>query len=68
MALWIGNVIGGSNGLFYSNSAQLRSLGADVYMEHEIISVDFDKKIVNVKDLNTNETFNDHYDKLILAL
>ncbi len=67
MALWIGKVIGGADGLFYSNPDQLRELGADVYMEHEIIAIDFDKKEVQVKDLNTGKEFSDSYDKLILA-
>ncbi|MFV0425322.1 MAG: FAD-dependent oxidoreductase [Bacilli bacterium] len=68
MALWIGKVIGGADGLFYSNPEQLKSLGADVYMEHDITAIDFDKKEVTVKDLNTGREFIDTYDKLILAL
>lgn len=68
MALWIGKVIGGADGLFYSNPDQLRSLGADVYMEHDIVDIDFDNKVVKVKDLNSGKEFSDSYDKLILAL
>ncbi len=68
MALWIGKVICGSDGLFYATPKELKELGANVYMEHEITAIDFDKKIVSVKNLNTKEEFTDSYDKLILAL
>ncbi len=68
MALWISGVIDSPDGLFYATPQSLKEAGADVYMEHEIIDVDFDKKLVMIKDLTTNETKEDTYDKLILAL
>ena len=46
MALWIGNQISGSEGLFYANKEKLEAKGAKVHMEAEITKVDFDKKIV----------------------
>ncbi len=67
MALWIGNVIEDGDGLFYATPEGLREAGAEVYMEHEIMSVDYDQKIVKVKNLNTGEVIEDNYDKLILA-
>ncbi len=68
MALWISGVIKKPDGLFYATPESLKDAGADVYMEHDITNVDFDKKIVYVKDLKTGETKEDSYDKLILAL
>ncbi len=68
MALWISGVIDSPDGLFYATPEALRQAGADVYMEHEICDVDFDRKVVIIKDLNTGETKEDTYDKLILAL
>lgn len=68
MALWIANVISGSDGLFYASPELLQSKGANVFMEHELQSVDFDKKKVKVKNLKTGEYFEDEYDKLILGV
>ncbi len=68
MALWISGVISSPDGLFYATPEALIDAGADVYMEHEIYDVDFDKKVVSIKDINTGEVKNDYYDKLILAL
>lgn len=66
MALWIGNQISGSDGLFYSNKEALESKGAKVNMESEITEIDFDKKIVYAT-LKDGSKVEDNYDKLILA-
>lgn len=68
MALWIGKVIGGADGLFYSNPDQLKAAGAEVYMEHDVVGVDFENKVVKVKRLSDGKELEDSYDKLILAL
>jgi len=39
----------------------------EVKIQHEVISVDPDKKVLIIKDLITDEVFEDHYDKLVLA-
>lgn len=66
MALWIGKVIDGPEGLFYSSKEQMEEKGARVYMETEIEDIDFDNKIVIGRDKNGNEV-KESYDKLILA-
>lgn len=65
MALWIGNQIKGSDGLFYSCKEKLEAKGAKVTMEAEITRIDFEKKIVygSVK----GQAIEESYDKLILA-
>ncbi len=68
MALWIGGVISSPEGLFYATPESLKEAGADVYMEHEVTDVDFDKKSITITDLKTGKVFSDTYDKLILAL
>ncbi len=68
MALWIGNVIENGDGLFYATPEGLENAGAQVFMEHELMSVDYDQKIVTVKNLKTGEEITDNYDKLILAI
>lgn len=66
MALWIGNQISSSDGLFYSNKATLENKGAKIYMETEIKKVDFVNKIVYAEGKN-GEKYEQPYDKLILA-
>lgn len=66
MALWIGNVIDGPEGLFYSSKEKMEAKGATVHMETEIEDIDFDNKTIIAKDKNGNEV-KESYDKLILA-
>ena len=66
MALWIGNQIDGSDGLFYSSKRQMEQKGAVVHMKTEVTDIDFDKKIVHAKDSEGNK-IDESYDKLILA-
>ena len=66
MALWIGNQIKGSDGLFYSDKQKLEAKGAKVTMEAEIDRIDFKKKIVYGKETN-GTAIEESYDKLILA-
>ncbi len=66
MALWIGNQIRGSEGLFYSNKEKLEAKGAKVTMEADITRIDFDKKIV-YGTVNGSQPIEESYDKLILA-
>ncbi|MFV0503013.1 MAG: FAD-dependent oxidoreductase [Lachnospirales bacterium] len=68
MALWIGGVIKEPDGLFYATPESLEAAGVNVNMEHELVDCDFDKKTVTIKNLKTNTTFDDSYDKLILAV
>ncbi len=66
MALWIGNQISGSEGLFYSNKTALEAKGAKVYMETPVTGIDYDQKTVFAKDKDGN-VIEQSYDKLILA-
>lgn len=66
MALWIGKVIDGPEGLFYSSKEKMEAKGATVHMETEIEDIDFDNKVVIGRDKNGNEV-KETYDKLILA-
>ena len=66
MALWIGNVIDGPEGLFYSSKEKMEAKGATVHMETEIENIDFDNKVIIGRDKNGNEV-KESYDKLILA-
>ncbi|MGP1594056.1 MAG: H2O-forming NADH oxidase [Treponema sp.] len=65
MALWIGNQISGSDGLFYSNKEKLEAKGAKVTMEAEITRIDFEKKVVYGSA--KGQPIEESYDKLVLA-
>ena len=66
MALWIGNQIDGSDGLFYSDKAKMEAKGAVVHMETEVTNIDFDKKVITAQNAQ-GQTITENYDKLILA-
>ena len=65
MALWIGQQISGPEGLFYSNKEELEQLGARIYMNSPVESVDYDKKLVTA--LVDGKPHLESYDKLIFA-
>ncbi|MCX7695413.1 MAG: FAD-dependent oxidoreductase [Caloramator sp.] len=67
IALYVGGVVKDVKGLFYSSPEQLRELGINTKMKHEVLDVDFDKKEIKVKNLQTGEEFVDNYDKLIIT-
>lgn len=66
MALWIGNQISGSDGLFYASKEELEELGATIHMETEISQLDFQAKKVIARTKEGQEII-ESYDKLILA-
>lgn len=68
IALWVGKEFNDPKGLFYASAEKLAALGANVKMGHELTSLNVKKKTLVVKDLKTNETFKEKYDKLILAI
>jgi len=39
----------------------------DILIRHEVLSIDKEKKTLEVKNLKTGNVFTDHYDKLIIA-
>lgn len=66
MALWIGQQIAGSDGLFYSNKETLEAKGALIHMETQVESIDFENKVIHAVNKDGVEVAQD-YDKLILA-
>lgn len=66
MALWIGSQIDGPDGLFYSNKAELESMGAVIHMETPVEEIDFEKKRVIARKKDGSK-IEETYDKLILA-
>ncbi|MFV0382198.1 MAG: H2O-forming NADH oxidase [Breznakia sp.] len=66
MALWIGEQIKGSQGLFYSSKEAIEAKGAKVFMETPVAHIDYKNQIVHAisKDGSKKTAA---YDKLILA-
>ncbi len=46
---------------------KFRETGINVQTEHEVISVDISAQTVKVKNLVTDEVFEDNYDKMMIA-
>lgn len=67
IALYVGGVIENPEKLFYSSPEALKELGAETKMEHEVLNVDLDRQIIKVKNLQTDVTFQDNFDKIILT-
>ncbi|MCF0217843.1 MAG: FAD-dependent oxidoreductase [Malacoplasma sp.] len=67
IALTVSGVVQNTNDLFYSNPQELESMGAKVFMNTDVIEIDRKNKVVTVKDLETEETRTESYDKLIYA-
>ena len=68
IALNVGGVIQETKSLFYNSPENLAKQGIVTNMKHEVLDIDFDNKKVKVKNLVTNEEFEDNYDKLVLTL
>lgn len=65
-ALWIGNQIDGTDGLFYCSRDVFEDKGAKVLMETSVNNIDFDKKVVYATDKDGNK-IEESYDNLVLA-
>ena len=68
IALNVGGVIKETKNLFYNSPENLAKMGVATNMKHEVLNIDFENKTLKVKNLLTNEEFEDNYDKLILTL
>lgn len=68
IALSVGGVVKETEKLFYNSPENLAKSGIDSKMKHEVLDIDFDKKILTVKNLISGKEFNDNYDKLVLTL
>jgi len=67
IALNVGGVIPTTESLFYNSPEKLAALGVITKMEHDVIAIDFESKVLSVKDLTTKDVVEDRYDKLILS-
>ncbi|MGL5330812.1 MAG: FAD-dependent oxidoreductase [Peptostreptococcaceae bacterium] len=68
IALTVGDVVKDPQSLFYNSPNNLASQGITTNMKHEVLDINFDNKKLSVKNLLTDEIFEDNYDKLVLTL
>lgn len=68
IALSVGEIVKEPEKLFYNSPENLEKSGIKTRMKHDVLDIDFENKKVKVKNLDTNEEFEDSYDKLILTL
>jgi NADPH-dependent 2,4-dienoyl-CoA reductase/sulfur reductase-like enzyme len=67
IALHVADVVKDPQGLFYSSPEALADLGVKTNMKHDVLDVDVANKKVKVKNLVTDEVFEDTFDKLIVT-
>ena len=67
IALYVGGVVSDPKGLFYSSPEELKSLGVNTKMKHDVKNVDIKEKKLTVENLETGEVFNETFDKLIIT-
>lgn len=63
----MGGIVKDPAGLFYCSPEKLAELGVQTRMKHDVIDVDVEAKTLKVRNLETNEEFDDFYDKLIIT-
>lgn len=64
---YVGGLINDVNQLIARSKAQFEKEGIMISTDHEVIEILTEQKLVVIKNLITNELFNDHYDALIMA-
>ncbi|MBL4930709.1 FAD-dependent oxidoreductase [Clostridium paridis] len=67
IALYVGGIVSDPKGLFYSSPEALADLGVKTKMSHDVLDIDMDSRILKVKNLKSNEEFEDIFDKLIIT-
>ena len=68
IALSVSNIVTSPEKLFYNSPENLSSQGIITNMKHEVLDINFDNKTLLVKNLTTEDIFEDNYDKLVLTL
>jgi NADPH-dependent 2,4-dienoyl-CoA reductase/sulfur reductase-like enzyme len=64
---YVGDEIKDINKMVIRTKSQFESMGMDIFTKHEVIEVKPEQKTVLVKELQSGQTFEDSYDKLIVA-
>lgn len=64
---FVGGFFDNENQMIARKPEKFKETGIDISVEHEVLSIDVTNKKIMVKNLKTDETFEDSYDKLMIA-
>lgn len=64
---FVGGFFDNENQMIARKPEKFKETGIDISVEHEVLSIDVPSKKITVKNLKTDETFEDSYDKLMIA-
>lgn len=64
---FVGGFFDNENQMIARKPEKFKETGIDISVEHEVLSIDITDKKIMVKNLKTDETFEDSYDKLMIA-
>ena len=64
---FVGGFFDNENQMIARKPEKFKETGIDISVEHEVLSIDVANKKIMVKNLKTDETFEDSYDKLMVA-
>ncbi|MBA2937149.1 FAD-dependent oxidoreductase [Paenibacillus sp. CGMCC 1.16610] len=67
IALNVGGIVKQAEDLFYSSPEELSDLGVNMFMLHEVLEINAEKKELHIHNMVTNERFTDTYDKLVMT-
>lgn len=67
IALHVSGIVKDPNGLFYATPEELTELGVNMFIKHEVMDIDIEKKTLVARNLVTNETIQDTFDKLVIT-
>lgn len=67
IALYVGGTVKDPQSLFYSSPEKLAELGVKTKMKHDVLKIDSSNQSIEVKNLDTGDSFIDTYDKLIVT-
>lgn len=67
IALYVGGIVKDPQGLFYCSPEKLAELGVQTKMSHDVLDVNLDQKKLQVRNLQTQEIFEEPFDKLIIT-
>lgn len=64
---FVGGFFDNENQMIARKPEKFKETGIDISIEHEVLSIDVASKKITVKNLKTDETFEDSYNKLMIA-
>ncbi|MCR8644865.1 CoA-disulfide reductase [Paenibacillus sp. N1-5-1-14] len=64
---FVGNFFEDPNNMIARTKEQFEQSGIQMFTKHQVVSVDTEKKTIQVRNMITNELFEDHYDKMMVA-